>query len=79
MGVRLFNKASGTAIGTVSAAEFQARVDLLEEESTTDSDYFIDQNTVDDLEAAGASATLVSLLRAAVGETDGIDVGWKAA
>ncbi|MDF3030388.1 MAG: monogalactosyldiacylglycerol synthase [Moraxellaceae bacterium] len=79
MSVQLFNKAGGATIGVVSDEEFQSLADLLEEESTTDSDYFIDQNVVDDLEAAGAPASLVSLLRTAVGDTDGIDVGWRAA
>ena len=38
-----------------------------------DDDYFIDGATVSILEAAGASSTLVALLLAAIGDSEGID------
>lgn len=77
MEVRISDKASGNNIGTVSREEFQFLVDQLEEESSTDADYFIDSATIDMLEDNGGSATLVAMLRAAVGETEGIDISWQ--
>jgi hypothetical protein len=74
---RLFEKQSGQFLGTVSDADIQSLVDQLEEEHQTDEDYFIDSATIDLLEEAGASASLVSMLRSAVGDSDGIDVRYE--
>ncbi len=74
---KLFNDGSGTLIGEISPAEMQFLIDQLEEEDTTDDDYFIDGDSVDMLEENGASKTLIALLRAAVGATEGIDIRWE--
>jgi hypothetical protein len=52
-------------------------VDRLEEEHAEDTDYYIDADTIDLLEGSGASADLLSVLRKALGEAEGIDVSWK--
>ena len=75
---RLYLKQTDTLIGTISDADLQVLIDQLEEEDQADDDYFIDAPTVDLLEGNGASASLVSMLRAAVGQSDGIDILWKA-
>ena len=49
----------------------------LEEESSTDRDYFIDLDTVYLLKATGVSELLTDVLEAAIGESDGIDVVWR--
>lgn len=77
MKVRISNKATGAAIGDLAEADFQFLVDHLEEESSRDDDYFINGPTVDMLDHGGASPTMVALLRAAVGSTDGIDITWS--
>jgi len=50
---------------------------VMEEESSTDRDYFIDLATVDMLKNAGASEGLLDALTKAIGESEGIDVEWK--
>lgn len=77
MEVRISDKATGSSIGSVSREEFQFLVDQLEEESSTDADYFIDTATIDMLEDNGGSAMLVTMLRAAVGDSEGIDITWQ--
>ncbi|OGT56150.1 MAG: hypothetical protein A3E01_02415 [Gammaproteobacteria bacterium RIFCSPHIGHO2_12_FULL_63_22] len=77
MEVRISDKATGASIGSVSREEFQFLVNQLEEESSTDADYFIDTATIDMLEDNGGSAMLVAILRAAVGESEGIDISWQ--
>jgi hypothetical protein len=72
----LYNKQSGALLGPVSDADVQCLVDQLEEEDTKDVDYFVDLDTVDILEDAGASAALLQILRNAIGGSDGIDVRW---
>ncbi|MGH8618671.1 MAG: hypothetical protein ACREUW_13345 [Burkholderiales bacterium] len=74
---KLFNDGSGALIGEISQAEMQFLIDQLEEEDTTDDDYFIDGDTVDMLEENGGPKPLIALLRAAVGDTEGIDVRWE--
>ena len=55
----------------------QALIDQLEEEHRADDDYFIDSATIDVLEEAGASTSLIALLRQAVGNSEGIDVRYE--
>ena len=74
---RLYEKQSGQFLGTVSDADIQSLVDQLEEEHQTDEDYFVDSATVDLLEEAGASASLIAMLRGAVGDSDGVDVRYE--
>jgi hypothetical protein len=74
---RLYVKENGSLIGTVTDADLQFLIDQLEEEDQSDDDYFIDQATIDLLEKNGASKSLVSMLRAAVGDGEGVEITWK--
>ncbi|MEX0735653.1 MAG: hypothetical protein WD944_08210 [Steroidobacteraceae bacterium] len=74
---RLYEKQSGAFLGTVSDADIQSLVNQLEEEHQTDEDYFVDSATIDLLEEAGASASLINLLRSAVGNSEGIDIRYE--
>ena len=71
---KLFNAESGAFLGTVSDDDVQMMIDQLEEEDSADDDYYIDADTVDLLDEADGSPSLVELLRAAVGRLGGIDV-----
>ena len=73
----LYNKKTNTLLGEVSEADVQCLIDLLEEEDRQDVDYFVDLDTVDILEDNGASATLVQMLRAAIGASEGVDIRWS--
>ena len=79
MTIRLSLKSTGALLGHITPEDLQFLNDQLEEESSTDTDYFIHPSTVDMLEAAGGSAALVSLLRQAVGSSDGVDIVWQEA
>ena len=78
MTVRLTNKSNGVVVGSINRDELQFLIDNLEEESSRDADYFIDQATVEILAEAGGNASLISMLRNAVGTSDGIDVEWES-
>jgi hypothetical protein len=78
MTVRVTDKSNGAVLGTISKEDLHFLIEQLEEESSQDNDYFIDQTTVDILEEAGGSASLVAMLRAAVGSSDGIDIAWES-
>lgn len=77
MDVRIYNKNTGSLIGLISNQDLKFLIDQFEEESSTDVDYFIDADTVDALEENGASNALVTLLRTAIGTSDGVDIRWE--
>lgn len=71
--ITLTSKDSGAVIGTITEADLKLLVDQFEEESSTDRDYFINEQTVQLLEENGATPTLAALLRQAIAGTDGTD------
>lgn len=75
--ITLSAKDSGTVIGTISEADLQLLMDQFEEESSSDRDYYIDEQTVQMLEENGAPAALAALLRKAIGGGDGVDIVWS--
>ncbi len=79
MRLKLINEQTGATIGEVNEVEMRFLVDMLEEESVEDADYFINQDTIDMLEVRGGDPELISLLRQAVGESEGIEITWEPA
>ncbi len=52
---------------------------MLEEESSTDRDYYIDLDTLDYLAERGAEASLLSALRKALGGREEMEFRWEVA
>jgi len=75
--ITLRDNDSGTAVGTITEADLSKLIELLEEESRTDTDYYIEAGTIDLLEAEGASVELVTLLRSALGTKEGVELAWS--
>ena len=76
MPVQLFEKDTGRPLGTITDDQLRFLVDELEEESPTDTDYYVDAATVDMLEEDGADPALISLLRQLLAGREGVDVRW---
>jgi hypothetical protein len=74
--IELFDKQTGTAIGTLTDEQFLFLENRLEEESPEDDDYYLNRATVDLLESEGADPELVALLRRALGDRAEMDVRW---
>ncbi len=74
--VKIYDEATGTVYGTISEAQLQFLVDQLEEESLEDTDYYINEATLDLLEAEGADAGLLTVLRNALGDREDMDIRW---
>ena len=74
---KIYDKQSGQALGALSAVELQFLADRLEEESSTDQDYYIDVDTVERLVEEGAPAALVALLRTALGGREDCEIRWE--
>ena len=75
--ITLSLKETDAFLGTIDEDDLQLLRDQLEEESEEDTDYYIDAPTIDLLEAAGAGAQLLSLLRRAVDASDGVEIAWR--
>ena len=77
MAVTLYDNDSGAAIGDISESDLRFLIDNLEEETSHDRDYYLRPETVALLDERGGSAELVSLLRSALGDREGIEVRWQ--
>ena len=55
----------------------QVLADALEEESSDDEDYYIDAATIDVIGDGRATDHLLNLLRAALGDAEGVDIRWE--
>lgn len=64
-------------LGTITETQLQFLIDSMEEESTTDQDYYLDAATVDYLEARGADQALILFLRGILGDHDGMTIRWE--
>lgn len=77
MPVQLFEKDTNRPLGAITDDQFQFLVDAFEEESLTDTDYYVDADTIDMLEADGADAAMIQLFRQGLGDREGIEVRWQ--
>jgi hypothetical protein len=75
--IDLYNTESNQLLGSITETDLQVLVDCLEEESSTDQDYYINAATIDLLGDGRASDHLLGLLRQAVGSSDGVEVRWQ--
>ncbi len=73
----VYDNDSGAVLGTMTSAQLAFLADHLEEESTEDRDYYIMSPTVDMMEANGADADLIALLRTGIGSRDGVEIHWS--
>ena len=77
--VKLYNSATGALIGSISDEDLTFMQNDMEEESIEDTDYYINQATVDWFETQGADPALVALLRKSLGSNDDMDIRWERA
>jgi len=77
--VNLYDSATGALIGSISDEDLTFMQNDMEEESIEDTDYYINQATVDWFETQGADPALVSVLRKALGKNEDMDIRWERA
>lgn len=75
--IDIYNSDTNQLIGNITEADLQVLIDGLEEESTKDQDYFIDAATIDVLGDGRATDHLLSVLRTALGSSDGVEIRWE--
>ena len=74
--IKLYDLSTNALIGEVTEAQFQFLLDNLEEESTDDQDYYLNQTTLDMLEGAGGDPDLMAILRQGMGNREEMDIRW---
>ena len=75
--IDVYNAATNQFLGSITEPDLQVLVNVLEEESTQDRDYYIDTATIDLIADGNATDHLVHLLRNALGEAEGVDIRWN--
>ena len=74
--IRVYDNETGDLIGTITEEQLQFLIDQLEEESSTDQDYYISRETLEMFENVGADAELLELLRGALGHQPSVEIRW---
>lgn len=74
--IQLKETASGKILGEISKEDLQVLIDALVEETETDTDYYINRQTLEMLKEKGASDSLMALLEKAMGEREDMDIEW---
>ena len=74
--VNVYEKESGEFLGSITEEQFALLQDQLEEESLDDDDYYVNLETVELLQNAGASDGLLVILRKALGEREDCEIRW---
>ncbi len=75
--ITLYDAQTDAPIGEITQAQLDFLVGQLEEESTTDTDYYINVDTLDYFTQQGADATMITLLRNALAGRSDMDVRWE--
>lgn len=75
--IEIYDNESGILIGTITEEQLQFLVDELEETSTKDQDYYLDEAVLDLLEEAGADHGLLAMLRGALGDRTDFEIRWQ--
>jgi processive 1,2-diacylglycerol beta-glucosyltransferase len=75
--IELRDKDTGVALGTISDEQLDHLVELLEEESSEDRDYYITHETLEMLEKGGADPDLMEMLRGALGTREDMEIEWS--
>ncbi|MFQ5349500.1 MAG: galactosyldiacylglycerol synthase, partial [Thermoanaerobaculia bacterium] len=65
------------AIGNISEGDLEFLIDNLVEETSDDRDYYLRPETVAMLDERGGSDALITLLRTALGDREGVEIRWQ--
>lgn len=75
--VKLYDKGTGQYLGKIDDEDLQFLIDNLEEESLTDTDYYVNQTIFDFLKERGMSEGLTKLIEEAMGEADEVEIRYE--
>ena len=77
--INVYDESNDQLLGTITESQLTFLTGEMEEESTTDRDYYVNAMTVDMMEAEGGDKELIAFLRKALGEREDMDIRWEPA
>jgi hypothetical protein len=75
--IELRDKETGAFLGSITEAQLKFMIDQLEEEYSEDTDYYINQATIDMFEQERADPQLLDILRKALLSRNDMEVRWS--
>ena len=75
--VKLYDNDTQIQLGEITESQLQFIIDHLEEESSSDQDYYLSGDTLDMFAQAGAEPALLAILRQGLGERNGMEIRWS--
>ena len=75
--IKLYDKETGKLLGTIREEQLRFLINQLEEESSDDTDYYINRATIEVLDQEGGDPALVGLLREGLGEREDMEIRWE--
>ncbi len=75
--IELRDKDTDAFLGTITESQLQFLIDQLEEEDSEDTDYYINQATIEMFEQEGADPQLLSTLRKCLGKREDMEIRWS--
>jgi hypothetical protein len=75
--IKLRDVETKNVLGVINDEQLQFLMDQLEEESETDTDYYLNTSTLDLLEQNGADPELMSILRKGLGDREAMEIEWS--
>jgi len=72
----LRDKLTGEGIGEITAADLAFLQNQMEEDREGDNDYYINEDELQVFSEAGASESMIALLRAALDENGELEIEW---
>ena len=74
--INLHDKNTQELIGEINEKQLQFLIDELVEEDSTDQDYYINRDQLDQFEEKGGDKALIQMLRDALGAREDMDIIW---
>ena len=75
--IALFDAASGAKVGRITEQQLEALMGWMEEESTTDRDYYLTAEDCELMEEQGIDPTLIAVLREALKGREDMDLRYQ--
>lgn len=75
--IKLYDNSTGRYLGRIADEELQFLIDNLEEESLTDTDYYINRETLELLKEKGMSEDFAKLIDNAMGGEEEIEIRYE--
>lgn len=74
--ITLKDKDTDSVIGTIDEGQLQFLIDQLEEETSDDQDYYINESTLEMFEKNGIDQGLLDMLKDALGSREDMEIVW---